>query len=151
MNSPSIPTIHFGSRWSVVYVRVVQIVLFLIALLFLPQRSEGMVAWLPLLMLALVKILLLGFVQAMVTDDGLTFRRWKSWKLVRWSEMEKITQHPLTRQVVVRIAGRQMWSRYLLLSRPKPRFDVSFATGSPGARFKALASLSRTRSPYKLP
>jgi len=35
---------------------------------FVPSStSEGMVAWLPLLMLALVEILLLGFVQAMVT------------------------------------------------------------------------------------
>jgi len=111
--------VRFNSLSLLIYVRVVQLLLVVFSLSMLPQKSEGLLPWgFPLLMI-IFQIAALGFVQAEVTDQGISYRRWVAWKLISWNEVEGISQNTLTKQMVLRAENRPVWRRYLILCSPK--------------------------------
>jgi len=120
--------IVFGSRARIVWLRIVQVLLLVAIVLSRPQASEPLGAWLVVVPLALSEIVLYRVVFARITADGVEYQRWGKWKLVGWTEVEKATQRPYTGSVSIKIAGRPLWSRYLLLGRPTP--SLSDAVGS---------------------
>jgi len=138
MEAINASTVRFGSRATLIYVRLVQIVLLLLLLLFLPQKVEGAMAWFPFIGIAACEFAMLGFVQANATPEGITFRRWNAWKVIPWADVQKVEQLTPTKQIVITVSAARLTTRYLLLGRPQPPLDAVCEPGSPAARLKAL-------------
>jgi hypothetical protein len=102
------------------FIRVGQII-FLI-----PFVSVGRMAGEPLLhylsALCVLVIVEVGFspiVFATLSEDGLQYQRWTKMTRVTWSEIKYGGVAPVG-FLLVRLIGKPIWSRYLLLKAPDP-------------------------------
>ena len=130
--------VTFGSPAKIGFLRAIQVALVVGIVLFLPQASEPRATWLAFVPLVLAEFVLYRVVYARLTSEGLEYRRWRKWKLIKWTEMTRATEHPYTRQISLEIARRPFWRRYLLLSRPTPALSAALDNNSGAARLNAL-------------
>jgi hypothetical protein len=123
--------VTFGSRRLITFIRVSQI-LSIAFFLWFPSVGEPWAAKLfGLCIVAGVEYSLSTIVYGTLTDDGLTYQWWLKPRHVAWAEIAYGGVAP-TGFIRVRLRGRPIWSRYLLLRAPEPPLKDSEAN-LPGA------------------
>ena len=124
--------VTFGSRLTILFARISQcaLALFFIAFMF---DEHSIVSWVSIGFPFLIfQIYMSGMVLATLSEDGLSYRRWATWKQVRWAEMTYGGVAPFG-FIRVRLVGLPLWRRYLLLRAPDPPLEDQEAS-LPGAR-----------------
>ncbi len=103
----------------ILFVRTGQIVLGLCFIWFL-YGEHNTLSWITVgIPLLVFEIFMLSVVFATLNEDGLAYQRWNAWKQVTWAEMSYGGVAPVG-FIRVKLAGRSIWSRYLLLRAPDP-------------------------------
>jgi hypothetical protein len=129
-----------GSRGMIVYLRIVQALLLVAVLLLRPQASEPPASWFVVIPFVLAEIVLYRVVYARLTAEGIEYRRLGKWKFIGWPEVETATMRPFTGSISLKIAGRPLWSRYLLLGRPTPPLSSVIDSNKGAAKLNGLIS-----------
>ena len=110
----------FNSRGTILFVRIGQMLLPLWMVLLL-IGDHSVLTWIITLGgLVLWEALMYSMVFATLNDSGLRYRRWGKWQQMRWSEME-YGGPGLIGFTRVKLRGRPLLTRYLLLRNPKQK------------------------------
>lgn len=130
----------FGSRWKILYLRVIQVIVGCGFILFHPQGSEPAAAWLGAIPFVLAETALYRIVYARLTRDGIEYLRWGRWRLVSWADIKNVTQRRYVGTVSLQLAGRPLWSRFLFLGSPSPPLSSVIHENEGASRLSGLIS-----------
>jgi hypothetical protein len=124
----------FGSHPMIFFVRGTQCALALFFLVFMFDE-HSISSWLGLsITLLVVETYMFGLVQAALNEEGLVYRRWKTWKQVQWAGMAYGGPAPMG-FISVKLIGTPIWRRYLLLRAPHPPLEDQEASLPGASRF----------------
>jgi hypothetical protein len=133
-------TISFGSRVGIGWLRFVQLILLTAFVIGRPQPSEPTWSWIGVVPFLLVEIMLSYVVQGRLTSDGFEYRRWGKWRTLTWLQIESVSEHGLAGTISIKRIDSPIWSRYLLLGRPKPSLTSATDDTEGAVMLKSLIS-----------
>lgn len=111
----------FSSRFKIAIVRFFQLALPVFSVLFFTEDFPNMLfksLW--LVALIVFEVIAQSTVNAIVTENGIAYRRLLGPKQIAWDSIESARLWVATGGVVLRLKDRPLWRRYLFLLDSSP-------------------------------
>jgi hypothetical protein len=130
-------TVTFGSRQTIFIVRVMQVLLPLFGFALMDGERNPLI-WIGIIFAFTVwELFMFSMVFATLNEQGLAYLRWGKWKEATWAEIS-YGGPAMVGFIRIKLRGRSMLSRYLLLRNPTLPVDDGESFPSLAVRFREV-------------